>query len=325
MAEHFGEKDKAKEYRELFEKGKKWADKHLFNGEYYHQIININDKTILERFRSEDPKVENPYWDDEHKEIKYQIADGCEVDQVVAQWHANMCGLGEIFDEKQTKKAMSSIFKYNFKKNLRDFFNPCRIFCLNDESGLVICEWPKGKYKPAIPTPYAEETFHGCEYAAASHMIQEGLVDEGLEVVKAIRDRYDGEKRNPWNEFECGSNYARSMASYALLLALSGFEFDLVTGHIGFNPPQTENGKFRCFWSLGTGWGTFEMKPDHVMIRVQYGKLEVKTLKLRFLKGRKIKSVSIGRDAVEFENRNGEIALSRYTLIEKGQELVIQL
>jgi len=166
---------------------------------------------------------------------------------------------------------------------------------------------------------------NGFEYAVVSCMIQEGFVDEGLEVVKAIRDRYDGERRNPWNEFECGSNYARSMASYALLLALSGFQFNLVTKHIGFNPPRLENGKFRCFWSLGTGWGTFDMKLDSIMIRVQYGKLEIKTLGLPFLKGREIKSVSIGKAAVEFENRDGEIILSKSASIKKGQELVIQL
>jgi len=325
MAEYFGESHMTREYRDLFERGKKWVDRRLFNGEYYSQIIDIKDKSILERFKSADPNVENTYWDDEHKEIKYQIADGCEIDQVVAQWHANICGLGEIFDKKQTKKALASIFKYNFKRSMRDFFNPCRIFSLNDEAAVVISEWPKGKHKPVVPVPYAEETMNGFEYAVACHMIQEGLIDEGLEIVKAIRDRYDGEKRNPWNEFECGSNYARSMASYALLLALSGFEFNLVTGHIGFNPALLENGKFRCFWSLGTGWGTFEMKPELVEISVRYGSLKVKTLKLPFLEGRKIKSVSIGEDALEFQYHNEEIKLSKPVLIKKGEDLIIQL
>jgi uncharacterized protein (DUF608 family) len=324
MAEHFGEADRAKEYSELFEKGKRWVDRNLFNGEYYHQLIDLRDRAILERFIREDPNVEDTYWDSEHGEIKYQIAEGCGIDQVLAQWHANICGLGEIFDKAQTRKALRSIFKYNFKKSMRDFFNPCRIFSLDDEAGAVICEWPQGRYKPAIPVPYAEETMNGFEYASAIHMIQEGLMDEGLQIVKAIRERYDGEKRNPWNEFECGSNYARSMASYALLLALSGFEFDLVKRHIGFNPPRLEDGKFRCFWSVGTGWGTFEVKLNSVMIRVQYGKLEVKTLRFPFLKGREVASVSIGEDVVEFENCDGEITLSRSVLIEKGEELVIQ-
>ena len=63
---------------------------------------------------------------------------------------------------------------------------------------------------------------HGFEYQAAVHMIQEGMVEEGMTLIKAVRDRYDGEKRNPWNEMECGSNYARSMAAFAVLPAFSG-------------------------------------------------------------------------------------------------------
>jgi len=324
MADHFNDGDKAREYRNLFKRGKRWTDMHLFNGEYYRQIVDLKDRTILERFKPSDPKIEATYWDDEHKELKYQYAEGCEVDQILAQWHANICGLGKIFDKAKTKKALKSIFRYNFKRGMRGFFNPCRIFGLNDESALVICEWPEGKYKPVFPIPYAEEAMNGFEYAAACHMIQEGLIDEGLEVVKAVRDRYDGEKRNPWNEFECGSNYARSMASYALLLALSGFEFDMVKGYMAFNPAWTENGRFKCFWSLGEGWGTFDMKPNRIAIMVEYGRLKINALKLPFLKGRKLESISIGKRSIEFENVNGKISLRNTALIGKGQELVIR-
>src|SRR5690606_14173091 len=109
------------------------------------------------------------------------------------------------------------------------------------------------------------------------------LVEEGLACVKAIRDRYDGERRNPWNEFECGSNYARSMASFALLPALSGFEFDLVNGHIGFDPVWTADGPFRCFWSLGSGWGVFETDRKRSRLTVLAGHLDVKTLSLPYL------------------------------------------
>jgi len=208
---------------------------------------------------------------------------------------------------------------------MRDFFNPCRVFSLNDEVGVVICEWPKGKYRPLIPVPYAEETMNGFEYAVACHMIQEGLVDEGLEIVKAIRDRYDGEKRNPWNEIECGSNYARSMASYALLLALSGFKFNLVMNQIEFNPPRITDGKFKCFWSLGTGWGTFEIEQNSVTIHVQYGMLKVKALSLPFLGGRKIKEILVGENRIEFERCGGEIRFSKPILLDREQKLAILL
>jgi len=324
MAEYLGKREEAAEYRGLFEKGREWVDKYLFNGEYYHQLIDLKDKSILEEFKAEDPEILDIYWDEEHKEIKYQIAEGCGIDQVVAQWHANICGLGEIFDKKQVKKALKSIYKYNFK-SMRDFFNPCRVFCLNDESGVVICEWPEGKYRPVIPVPYAEETMNGFEYAVASHMIQEGLVDEGLEIVKSIRNRYDGEKRNPWNEIECGSNYSRSMASYALLLALSGFEFDSVTNRIGFNPPRITDGKFKCFWSLGTGWGAFEIQPDSVTIYVKYGSLKIRTLNLPFLSSRRIKEISVGEDRIKFERHNREIKFEKPILIEREQKLKVKL
>ena len=106
-----------------------------------------------------------------------------------------------------------------------------RLFSLGDEAGTVICSYPEGVQIPAIPIPYCEETMTGFEYAFAGLLISEGYFEEGEQVVKAIRDRYDGEKRNPWNEIECGSNYARPMLSFALLPIFSGFEFDLPKKH----------------------------------------------------------------------------------------------
>ncbi len=277
IALHFGEATTAAEYRTLFDKGRQWVDANLFNGEYYQQRIDLRDKQMLERFRDADDhygSVEEAYWDAEHGEIKYQIAGGCHVDQVIAQWHANICGLGEIFDPHKVRSALSAIYRHNFKKSMREFFNPCRVFALNDESALIICDWPEGAGKPAIPLCYAEEAMHGYEYQAAAHMIQEGMVREGLEVVRSVRDRYDGAKRNPWNEIECGSNYARSMASYSLLPALSGFEFDMVAGHIGFAPPAAGEA-FSCFWSLDCAWGVYRRSGSRIEVQVEQGALSL--------------------------------------------------
>ena len=95
----------------------------------------------------------------------------------------------------------------------------------------------------------------GFEYALAGLLISQGYIDEGERMVKAIRDRYDGEKRNPWNEIECGSNYARSMASYALMPIYSGFSFDMTQKHIGFAPIY-EQGSY--LFSVCESWGTVE-------------------------------------------------------------------
>ncbi|MEM3692831.1 MAG: GH116 family glycosyl-hydrolase [Candidatus Bathyarchaeia archaeon] len=322
MADYLGEKGKAEEYRLLFIAGKRWIEEHLFNGQYFYQKINLRDKSILESYRISDPSILEVYWDEEHGEIKYQIGEGCGIDQVLAQWHANICGLGEIFDKGKVKRALKSIYRYNFKKSMRSFFNPCRIFSLNDEAGTIICSFPEGVAKPTIPVPYSEETMAGFEYAVASHMIQDGLIDEGLEIVKAVRDRYDGEKRNPWNEIECGSNYSRSMASYALLLALSGFQFHMVKGKIGFNP-QYGNGKFKCFWSTGMGWGTFEIKEKEAILTVLYGRLKIKTVSLPFLKERKVKAVKVCKREVAFEKFGEELQFANSLILEKGQHLTI--
>ena len=286
MAEVMGEPETATLYLNLFEKGKAWTDEHLFNGEYYVQDIDLGDKSLLERYKSDSgdeiigTTSDNPvdgYWDEEHEEIKYQVGQGCGIDQLLAQWHADLYGLGELFDPQQTQTALKSLFKYNYKSPMGEHFNPMRLFALEDESGLVMFSWPEGKRRPVIPVVYASEVMTGMEYSAASLMIGHGLVEEGMAVVKAIRERYDGERRNPWNEFECGSNYARSMASYALLNAFSGFKFDLREGMLGFDPIIKEY-PFQSLWSVSGAWGKVEITEDAFTLTVLDGEIEVKKL-----------------------------------------------
>ena len=213
------------------------------------------------------------------------------------------------------------IFKYNFIPVMGEVYNPCRIYCLNDEGGLVICAWPEGAQKPLIPAPYSQETMNGFEYSAATHMIMTGMVDEGMQAVTALRKRYDGERRNPWNEFECGSNYARSMASYALLNAFSGFEFDMVQQMIGFNPVRTDAGHFRCFWSLDSGWGEFELTPAAAEIRVLYGHLELATVRLPFLEGQNVRSAQLDGKDIAFTNADNTFQFADRVQLAQGKAL----
>jgi uncharacterized protein (DUF608 family) len=324
IAEFLGEDETAQEYRSIFNKGKEWVDNNLFNGEYYHQLINLEDKKILEQFITKDDNTAiEDYWNNESNEIKYQVAEGCIIDQVLAQWHANNIGLGEIFDRNNTKKALHSLYKYNYKSSMLNFYNPCRIYSLNNESGIIICDYPENIYKPIVPVPYAEETMNGFEYQSAIHMIQEGMINEGLEIVKAVRDRYDGYKRNPWNEFECGSNYARSMASYALLHTLSGFEFDMVNKVIGFNPIINKD-NFKSFWCISTAWGTFEINENSVKLNILYGDIELKSLKLPFIKDI-ITTVKNNDDKIDFTFDNGIITFNNPINIKQDTSLIITI
>ena len=247
MAKFLGDDEKTSEYTELFDKGYTWTKENLFNGSYFIQKVDVTDKTYTDHFHCHE------YWNEEKSQLKYQISEGCALDQMLGQYHANLCGLGDIFDEDQRKTALKSVMRYNFKDSMRELANAWRVFALNDEAGIVICSYPDGAFKPVIPIPYCDECMTGFEYAFAVLLIGEGMVEDGLKIIRAIRDRYDGKKRNPWNEIECGSNYARAMASFALLPTFSGFTFDLPKGFIGFAP--LHDGDFKCFWSVGTGWG----------------------------------------------------------------------
>lgn len=298
MADFLGDTQKAQEYREIFDKGYRWTKENLFNGKYFIQKVDINDKRITDKFDAS-PK----YWNDETKQIKYQIHEGSSIDQMLAQWHADIIGLGEIFDKEQVFDALSEMMKNNYKPTMREFVNPWRIFSVNDEAGTVICDYPHGTEKPKIPIPYCEETMTGFEYSFAGLLCSRGKIDDGLKVVKAVRDRFDGEKRNPWNEFECGSNYARSMASYALIPILSGFEFDMPHHHIGFNPYKAND--FKCIWSLADAWGNFEVNNNTVKINVCEGEISLKSLSLKFCS--KVSYVKIDGKDVDFEFKNGII------------------
>lgn len=303
MASYLGENETADEYRAVFESGKAWTQKNLFNGEYFEQQIDLADDSVFEFF----PDTKAFYWDSENGQIKYQLGTGCNIDQLLGQWHADLCGLGDIYDPEYIMAAQQSILRYNFKPTMRNYCNPCRNYGINGESGTVICEYPEERGAPVFPSLYAQECWSGCEYQFAAHLILRGRVEDGLKLVSAVRNRYDGKKRNPWNEIECGSNYARSMASFSLLPALSGFSFNLPREEIGFFPAVSCR-PFSCFWSIATCWGVFITDDEKTSIIIKDGCLLVKRLLLSFLEDGKW-SVTIDGTVSDMELVNGVLTL----------------
>jgi non-lysosomal glucosylceramidase len=324
MARALGEEETAREYHALFTRGKAWVDEHLFNGEYYQQAIDLADQSILKRYDSGASMAGSTlgaYWDAEHGQVKYQVADGCVIDQVIGQWHANLCGLGEIFDPVKTNAALHAVYRHNFKPSMREHANPCRLYCLNDEAGAVICSYPRSR--PAIGITYAEETMNGFEYQAACHMIQEGMLEEGLELVRAVRGRYDGEKRNPWNEIECGSNYARSMASFSLLLAYSGFQYDMARGSVGFDP-RIRRDAFSCPWSLDAAWGVLSMTRREARLSVTEGALRLERFTGAWITHGAVKDVMVGGERAGFTLEQGALRFTDPVTVEPGRDLVVR-
>lgn len=323
MADALGDHEARQEYARIFQRGQSRLNAELFNGSYYTQSVTLSDKGVLAALPDAPGSMvgastEEAYWSEEHDQLKYQLGEGLVIDQALGQWHANLYGLGQIFDGPQLRTAMKSLYDYNFVGTMRERYNPCRIYSLNDESGLVICSWPNGCEKPAIPIPYSQEAMHGFEYAAAALMLQCGLIEEGEQVVRSVRQRYDGRRRNPWNEIECGSNYARSMAAYSILLCYSGFRFDRTRDLIGFLPLK---GHGRFFWSLDSAWGVCEMGQASAVIEVAYG--ELSTRRLVFPRpDAVIQILADGRD-LAFTNVAGEIVLQTKILMCGGSTVTI--
>lgn len=299
MADFLGEADKAREYIEICENGKKILDTEAFNGEYFVQLTDVTDKSLITAFTGSSDNDTAYYWEESLKQSKYQIENGCEIDQVLAAWHSDLCGIGEIFDFGHRKSALKAIYKYNFLK-MHDLLNPCRVFACNDEKGVVMCTWPDGVRKPDIPIPYSEECMTGFEYAAAANMLQCGMEKEALEIVREIRYRYDGKRRNPFAELECGASYGRAMASYSFIPIYSGFIFDLPNNTIGFKPLRS--GKY--FWSVSGAWGTVECNESEWKLTVDYGELKLK----HFITSLdRIDEVKINGTACEFASDSGTV------------------
>ena len=190
---------------------------------------------------------------------------------------ARVCGLPVFLDEGKVRSHLAAVYKYNFKRDLSGFSNPQRsTFALGNEGGLLLCTWPKGGAL-SLPFVYSNEVWTGIEYEVASHLIFEGKVREGLEIVRTVRKRYDGTVRNPFDEYECGHWYARALSSYALLEALTGLRYDAVDKTLYVN---SKVGDFVSFLSTDTGFGNVVYKNGKVSMKVVYGKIEVKRIQI---------------------------------------------
>lgn len=298
MAEYLGEPEKAAEYLAIYEQGRKWIDENLYNGEFYIQQYDPKDAPI------------------------HQFGTGCLADQVLGQWVASLSGLGHVLDPKHVKQTLKSIFKYNWLEDLSEHANAQRVYALNDEAGLLLCSWPHGG-RPDVPFVYSDEVWTGIEYQVASHCIMEGLLREGLAIVKGVRDRHDGIARNPWDEFECGHHYARAMASYGLLTALSGFQFDMVNRSLKFDP-QVHEENFRCFWALEGAWGTYEQNDKKAELKVLSGSLKLKQITLTSLARADKVAVFEGGKRVKCDaTKDGGITLTRAASLRPGRSLKV--
>lgn len=315
MAIEMGDAKFAGTCRAVVALGRKNIVERLFNGEYF---IHVGDPAH--------PNTVGSY-------------DGCEIDQMLGQSWAYQVGLGEILPQAETRTALQSLWKYNFTPDVGPFrkaYAEGRWYAMAGEAGTLMCSWPRGDGK-RITTGYDyyfNECMNGFEYQVASHMIWENMLVEGLAMTRAVHDRYDASRRNPWNEIECGDHYARSMASYGVFTAACGFEYHGPKGHLGFAPRLTP-GNFKAPFTAAQGWGTYEQKSTassfSARISIKYGRLRLKTLSLMLAEGGSPKAAEIIlNDAVldcvlDVVNGRALITLATDVWIDAGESLAVTI
>jgi non-lysosomal glucosylceramidase len=149
-----------------------------------------------------------------------------------------------------------------------------------------------------------------------------------VECITSVRARYDGERRNPWDEPECGSHYARAMSSWSGVLALNGFRCD-GPGRVVTALPRLPVSNFRSFWSTATAWGTFAYGPggQSLRLKVLHGQLSCRALIAVDRTGGATRVTLDGQElphAVKrIERGVREVTLESEAMIRDGQELML--
>ncbi len=294
MALEVGDHDFARECDEILKRGQNNIVKELYNGEYF--------------IHKPDPSHPNAI----------NTNDGCHIDQVLGQSVAFQAGIGErIIPEDECRSALKSIWKYNYAPDAymyqkqHEFIKGARIYATLGEAGTIMCTWPKGGAERAVPGMdqrdaesetwlgpggYFDECMNGFEYQVASHMINEGLLKEGLAITKSVHDRYNAKKRNPYNEIECGDHYSRSMASYGVYNAVCGYDHHGPKRMLSFNPKiNPEN--FKAAFIVAEGWGSFSQKRGNGsqinLLEIKYGNLRINTFETFLEEGAKAQKVVV--------------------------------
>jgi uncharacterized protein (DUF608 family) len=289
MAALQDEPDFARRCRLLAERGRQWTVEHLWNGEYFVQRLPKGAST------------------------QFQYGNGCLADQLFGQTWANALDLGHLYPVDRVRTALRSIYRYNWAPDVaaqNKVHPPERWFARPGEAGLFTCTWPEGG-RMQEPVRYRDEIWTGIEYQVAADLLHEGMLREGLSIIRGIHDRYDGRRHNPWNEVECGDHYARAMASWGCLLALCGFVYDGPAGRLGF-APRWRPEDFQAFFGAAEGWGSLRQhrgeRRQENAVAVKHGRLTLRELMVEVPEKVSLKEVqaSVAGRPVKSETRTAE-------------------
>ena len=308
----------AQTLRAVAEKGRHHIETELFNGEYFIQIADPVHPASPGTFK------------------------GCPIEQLIGQNWAYEVGLGDIIDRAKAFTALDAIWKYDHTTDMgiyRQTFKAGRWYAMAGEGGLSMCTFPHGGEEALAKgnigfSAYDNECWSGSEYEIASLLMWDGRIDKALAEIRTLQDRYDGAKRNPWDECECGSHYSRAMSSYGVFTATCGFEYDGPNGALAF-APRVGPEDFKSAFTSAEGWGSFIQKyvaeGMNASITLRYGRLRLHTLGLVLPAGSHAQSATAqigGKEIPVSSSRSGDRISLRFPaglLLTADQSLSIKV
>lgn len=312
MARDIGDESFAGHCRDIFERGSRISVERLFNQEYFEQDVDLK------------------------KYPMHQYANGCLSDQLFGQGWAHQLGLGYLYPRESVNKALRAVWKYNWAPDVGPHnaaHQPHRCFARPGEPGLFNCTWPRGDYlKDGVR--YKNEVWTGVEYQVAGHLAWEGMATEALAICRGVHERYHPSKRNPWQEIECGSHYARGMASYGVFLALCGYEYNGSHGHLGM-APRLNPEDFRAAFTAAEGWGSLRQRRENGRqinsVELKWGRLRLKTFACQLSEGKQLAGASPrvnGKKVAASVRQEGMrvlVTFSQPLILQAGQTLEVKL
>ena len=238
-AKRLGDQPAQGRYGKCLEEGRAAFESKLWNGRYYRLYNDVGG-------------------------VRGDCDEGCLTDQLIGQWTMRLAGLGDLVDHGRVQAALRHIVKNNARY-----------------WGHTNCSWPGKKFLvPLDPNNWGDQgntCWSGTELAFAALLISEGLVDDGLRIVRQVDDRYRLEGLY-FDHQEYGGHYYRPMSSWALLHALLGLE--ILYGVVTF-APRVKAPRGKLLWATPDGYGHYEFSATRVTIRVVSGSLKARQLRVR--------------------------------------------
>jgi non-lysosomal glucosylceramidase len=189
--------------------------------------------------------------------------EGVLTDQIIGQWATHLVDLPSLLPVEHVRSALRHIMRTNF----------------HPDQGLRNCQWPGDTFLHDVEkdcwVDQANTCWTGVELAFASFLIYEGLVDEGLKLIRQIDSRY---RRWGiyWDHQEFGGHYFRPMSAWAIIPALLGFKSR--NGVLTF-APRLPDPELRLLFMTADGYGNYFRDGRSVRLEIVSGKMSARILR----------------------------------------------